>query len=160
MNEDRYYTPMDISMFNTVVLFFTFAAIAASTRYLTGRQPALESTVSSRPIPSIPYWTPYFGHAFNLLWDPMSLFAGARDMTGHGIFSLKVGPAKFDIVSDPVLVKSVMQQRESALSFLSIGWVVMERFFGVAKSRKAAYAPIWEVSSSSELSTSIILTCT
>lgn len=51
----------------------------------------------------------------------------ARDHTAHGIFSLKLGPTVHNIMSDPELVKNVMQQKESIVRFKPIAWTVMER---------------------------------
>ncbi|KAH8598027.1 cytochrome P450 [Bisporella sp. PMI_857] len=91
----------------------------------------------------LPYWIPIIGHGFKFLSDPMQLMDKARDQSQYGIFSLNLGATTHNIVSDPFLVKGVLQQKESIVSFEPIARTVIKKFFGIPDSAKHKYAAAW-----------------
>lgn len=67
-----------------------------------------------------------------------------RDTSQHGIFALRLGPTTHNVISNPALVKNVMQQKESAVEFQPIAWAVVRNFFGIPSRLKSKYFAIWE----------------
>lgn len=127
-------------------ILVTIAVVIVSTRLLSGNDSELEKFEGKdgRTVWLLPYWIPFIGHGYEFLVNPMKLMREARDQSTHGIFALNMGAKTLNVVSDPSLVKGVMQQKESAVQFYPITWAIVEKFFGVPKSGKPKYDAHWE----------------
>lgn len=110
-----------------VVIITTILLIALASNHFSSKATAQSDTGKARVVPKVNYILPFVGNAFSFLSDPASLMINARNASAHGIFSLQLGPTTHNVVSDPGLVKNVMQQKESIVRFKPIAWTVLTR---------------------------------
>ncbi|KAH8683106.1 cytochrome P450 [Tricladium varicosporioides] len=127
-----------------LALFLGPILIAMITRYMTGRPTTKAADPNASTVWMVPYWIPFMGHAFDFMWNPLKLMQKARDLSPHEIFALKLGGITANVVSDPVLVKSVMAQKQTAVEFDSIAWTIIQRFFAIPKESKPKYIAAWD----------------
>ncbi|KAG4034067.1 hypothetical protein MFRU_003g00430 [Monilinia fructicola] len=90
------------------------------------------------------YWVPVVGHAFSFLRNPEKFLSELRDQSAHGIFALNLGSSTHNIISNPSLVKGVLQKRESDVTFKSVAWNLAMKFFGLPKRAEDKYLNNWE----------------
>ncbi|KUJ20206.1 cytochrome P450 [Mollisia scopiformis] len=118
-----YALPAPSSMLMTILL--AFLAVILATRYLSERPSKLVDSGNGRTVGILPYWLPFIGHGFSL------------DLSPHGIFALNLGATTYN-------VSNLLAQKDSAVHFQSIAWIVVQKFFGVPKRSKAKYFKNWE----------------
>lgn len=122
--------------------------VIIATRLLSGHPSEKIDGKDAKSVWMLPYWVPVVGHGFQFLVDPIKLMRNLRDKSAHGIFALNLGTTTHNIITDPTLVKGVMQQKESSVQLFPIAWNICEKFFGLPKRSKATYVRIWKPLSS------------
>ncbi|KAG0648510.1 Cytochrome P450 monooxygenase [Hyphodiscus hymeniophilus] len=129
-----------------IAIFVTIFVIGLTTRLFSGSESEADRVAGKdgRTVWLLPYWFPYVGHGYQFLTNPMKLMREARDQSTHGIFALNLGGTRHNIISDPGLVKGVMQKKESEVQFHPISWWIVERFFGIPKRAKSKYDSNWD----------------
>ncbi|KAI9646972.1 hypothetical protein NHQ30_004973 [Ciborinia camelliae] len=90
------------------------------------------------------YWVPGVGHVFSFLMDADRFTSELRDQSAHGIFALNFGGSTHNIISNPSLVKGVLQKRESDVTFKHVALDLSKKFFGMPKSAVKKYLDHWE----------------
>ncbi|KAM3071989.1 hypothetical protein ACMFMG_008455 [Clarireedia jacksonii] len=134
-----------VAPLHIILTIFLASAIAIlATRQLSERPSSLLKDKNGQTVWMPAYWVPGIGHTISFLRDPAKLMTEARDQSAHGIFALNVGGTSHNIISNPDLVKNVMQQKESDVSFIPVAWELSVKFFGLPKSSEKKYIEHWE----------------
>ncbi|KAJ8064526.1 hypothetical protein OCU04_006856 [Sclerotinia nivalis] len=90
------------------------------------------------------YWVPGMGHVLAFLLNGEKLASDLRDQSAHGIFALNLGGSTHNIISNPNLVKGVLQKRESEVTFKDVAISLASKFFGIPKKAEKKYLDNWE----------------
>ncbi|RFU35883.1 hypothetical protein B7463_g423, partial [Scytalidium lignicola] len=104
-----------------------FIGLIIFTRLFSGRSSEEIDGQHNRSAWMPPYWVPVIGHGFSFLSDPAVFMAKLRDQSPHGIFALNLGATTHTIISNPSLVKGVMQQKESSAQI----HLILTKFFNL-----------------------------
>ncbi|KAK6606964.1 hypothetical protein H4I95_04613 [Botrytis cinerea] len=67
-----------------------------------------------------------------------------RDQSAHGIFALNLGGSTHNIISNPNLVKAVLQKKESDVAFKTVALGLSAKVFGLPKKAEKVYVDNWE----------------
>ncbi|PGG98130.1 hypothetical protein GX51_06979 [Blastomyces parvus] len=85
---------------------------------------------------TLPYWIPYFGHAFSLGFRRQNLLEHALDTTPEPVFSLYICGRRHNIITSPSLAKALLVEQKSSIMSNAFTAYVMERVFGAPKSTR------------------------
>ncbi|ESZ99437.1 hypothetical protein SBOR_0199 [Sclerotinia borealis F-4128] len=129
-----------------IILSIALAPILAiiATRLLSERPSEKLKGKDGRTVWMPAYWVPGVGHVFSFWMNAENLTSGLRDQSAHGIFALSLGGSTHNIISNPKLVKEVLQKKESDVTFKSVALDLALKFFGVPKSAEKKYLDNWE----------------
>ncbi|KAF2417996.1 cytochrome P450 [Tothia fuscella] len=136
------YQDWDVSVL--IAFLTTFLTIVVlSTRLITGNG-SIESAgleKGSRP-PMLPYWFPFIGHLSNFLYDPEALLNQARNVFPSGIFALKLGKYRHNVVYSPGLIQNLLSQLKSNKDTQDMRSTVMINVFGMDSKYAGTYFQI------------------
>ncbi|TGO63940.1 hypothetical protein BOTNAR_0094g00170 [Botryotinia narcissicola] len=129
-----------------IVLSIALAPVllVVATRLLSERPSEKQKGKDGKSVWMPAYWVPGLGHVVAFLTNGEKLASELRDQSAHGIFALNLGGSTHNIISNPNLVKAVLQKRESDVAFKTVALDLSTKFFGLPKKAKKVYLDNWE----------------
>ncbi|KAM0138555.1 hypothetical protein ACHAP3_003419 [Botrytis cinerea] len=115
-----------------------------ATRLLSERPSEKQKGKDGKTVWMPAYWVPGLGHMVAFLMNGEKLARELRDQSAHGIFALNLGGSTHNIISNPNLVKAVLQKKESDVEFKTVALGLSTKFFGLPKKAEKVYVDNWE----------------
>ncbi|KAM0181065.1 hypothetical protein ACHAPF_001806 [Botrytis cinerea] len=115
-----------------------------ATRLLSERPSEKQKGKDGKTVWMPAYWVPGLGHMVAFLMNGEKLARELRDQSAHGIFALNLGGSTHNIISNPNLVKAVLQKKESDVAFKTVALGLSAKFFGLPKKAEKVYVDNWE----------------
>ncbi|KAM0152409.1 hypothetical protein ACHAQE_008102 [Botrytis cinerea] len=115
-----------------------------ATRLLSERPSERQKGKDGKTVWMPAYWVPGLGHMVAFLMNGEKLARELRDQSAHGIFALNLGGSTHNIISNPNLVKAVLQKKESDVAFKTVALGLSTKFFGLPKKAEKVYVDNWE----------------
>ncbi|KAM0158897.1 hypothetical protein ACHAPG_003832 [Botrytis cinerea] len=115
-----------------------------ATRLLSERPSEKQKGKDGKTVWMPAYWVPGLGHMVAFLMNGEKLARELRDQSAHGIFALNLGGSTHNIISNPNLVKAVLQKKESDVAFKTVALGLSTKFFGLPKKAEKVYVDNWE----------------
>ncbi|KAK6610771.1 hypothetical protein H4I96_02369 [Botrytis cinerea] len=109
-----------------------------ATRLLSERPSEKQKGKDGKTVWMPAYWVPGLGHMVAFLMNGEKLARELRDQSAHGIFALNLGGSTHNIISNPNLVKAVLQKKESDVAFKTVALV-----FGLPKKAEKEYTSVF-----------------